>query len=106
MTKNQYCQFWLTCADSEEAAKISHALLEKRLVACVKGVLVSSSYHWRGDIEQSEEVLLVMESILDRFDDVEKLVSTMHSYDTFVLQAVPILKLSKEAQKWLEGEVA
>lgn len=106
MTSKQYCQFWLTCASSKEAAEISRALLEKRLVACVKSVRVSSDYHWQGAIEEGNEVLLVMESMLDKFDEAEKLVASMHSYDTFVLQAIPMQRLSAKAQKWLEGEIA
>ena len=105
MKEKQYCQFWLTCADDAEASKISHALLKKRLVACVKKLSIASDFHWKNNIENSKEVLLIMESLAEKFDQAEKLVAELHSYETFVLQAIPILRLSSKAQKWLEEEV-
>lgn len=105
MTKNDFCQLWLTCANEKEATKITKPLLAKRLVACIHKIPVSSSFRWQGKIDSSKEVLLVMDSHEDLFDEVEREVAKLHSYDTFVLESVNISKISKKAQNWLKSEL-
>lgn len=46
-----------------------------------------------------------MDSKIDHFEAIEKEIKALHSYDTFVLQAVPVARLSKSAEKWLVAEV-
>lgn len=102
---DDFCQLWLTCKDKKEADKIANTLLVKHLVACAKQVLVTADYQWQGKIEKSNEVLLVMESREDLFDQIERKVAKLHSYDTFVLEALPISKISKKAANWLKKEL-
>ena len=99
------CQLWLTCADKAEATKIAKALLEKKLVVCAKQTPVSADFLWKGGIDHNEEVLLVMDSREDLFEKVEAEVKKLHSYDTFVLHAIPITKVSEAARKWAETEL-
>ena len=103
--KNDFCQLWLTCANKVEADKIARALLEKHLVACVHKIPIASNFHWQGKIKSSKEVLLQMDSLDDLFDEVEREVVKLHSYDTFVLQAVSVSRTSKKAEHWLEKEL-
>jgi uncharacterized protein involved in tolerance to divalent cations len=105
MTKRDYCYLYLTCKDATEASKIAHALLEKRLVVCAKQIPVDAAFWWKAKITQGSEVLLIMESALDLFDTVEQMVSEIHSYETFVLEAVPIAAVSQKAQKWMEEKL-
>ena len=91
----------LTCPNSQEAQKIAHVLLEQKLIACAKYIPVDCTYWWQGKIVDDQEILLVMESIEGNFDQIEVEVGKLHSYDTFVLQAVPITYVSKEAGQWL-----
>jgi periplasmic divalent cation tolerance protein len=102
---SQFCQVWLTVGDGAEADKIASALLEQRLVACVRQISVNSDFRWQGKIDHTKEILLQMESRLDLFDQIEVKVAKLHSYDTFVLQATPISKISKSADKWLNKEL-
>lgn len=103
--KNNLCQLWLTCANEKEADKITNTLLVKHLVACVHKVPISSEFHWRGKISSSKEVLLQMDSRNDLFDEVEAEVAKLHSYDTFVLEAVLVTRISKNAEQWLHKEL-
>ncbi len=122
MSENNFCQLWLTCADKKEADKIANTLLVKHLVACVRQMPVSSDFWWKGEaeysgaesfeasakedkIEHTKEVLLLMESREDLFGQVEAKVAKLHSYNTFVLEATPISKISKKAAAWLKREL-
>ncbi len=105
MSKPNFYQLWLTCADKQEADKIANTLLVKHLVACAKQISVSADYRWQGKIDKSDEILLLMESREDLFDEIEREVAKLHSYDTFVLEATPVYKISKKAEKWLNEEL-
>ncbi len=102
---SDYCQLHLTCKNSEEATKIANVLLSKKLVACAKQIPVNSSFRWQGKIQNTEEVLLVLQSRLALFDKIEEEITKHHSYDTFVLEAVSVAKISKDVQEWLDKEI-
>lgn len=99
--KTELCQFWLTCKDEKEADKIANTLLVKHLIGCAKQIPVKADYWWKGKIEHSDEVLLIMESEPDNFEKIETEVAKLHSYDTFVLEGVAINKISSKAERWL-----
>ena len=97
----KFCYLYLTC-DSKEANSLIDLLLKKRLIVCAKKVPVNSTYWWKGEIEKANEIMLVMESAEELFDKIETELKEVHSYDTFVLKAVPMTRVSKDAQKWME----
>lgn len=105
MRTPKFVELVLTCESRGEAEKISRALLNDRLIACAKFAPIETVYWWKGKIASGLEVLLVMESREDLFDDVEAVVTELHSYDTFVLQAFPIAQISKKADGWLDKEL-
>lgn len=96
---------WLTCADKKEADKVANALLVKHLIACAKQITLATDYWWKGKIEHGDEVLLIMESKSENFDKIEAEVKKLHSYDTFVLEAIPVSRISKKAEQWLKAEL-
>ena len=105
MERSSFCQLWLTCADKKEADKIANTLLVKRLIVCAKQIPVSAEYWWQDKIERTNEVLLIMESGIDLFDKIEAEVAKLHSYETFVLEATPLSKISNKAAVWLKSEL-
>ena len=92
---------YLTCANDIEAAKITDALLQARLVTCVRRMNVSSTYWWNDTINKDEEVLLMMEGVQEKFDGIEAVVAGLHSYEEFVLTAVDVLRTTPGTEKWL-----
>src|SRR5665213_3036479 len=98
--KNNFCLLYLSCKDETEATKIANELLAKRLIACAKQTAIKSTFRWQGKIEKASEILLIMESREDLFDKVEAEVAQLHSYETFVLEAVPVNKISTKANGW------
>lgn len=92
----------LTCADEKEALLISNCLLDKKLAACIRQTQVSSDFIWKGEKEHSEEVMLIIESVAERFKDIEDEVRKHHSYETFVLSAYPVSMASAGVNEWVE----
>lgn len=95
----------LTCADSKEAKQISTALIEQKLAACARTTDVSADFIWKGKKEHSEEVLLIIESVQSKFDEIEALVKKLHSYKLFVLTAYPIAKASAGVEEWIKESI-
>lgn len=96
---------YLTCANQAETDKIAQALLEKRLVVCVKKTPVNSDFLWQGKIDHGSEILLIMDSKEELFNQVEQEVKRLHSYDTPVLVAVPVTSRSAGVAEWMEKEL-
>lgn len=96
---------FLTCANDGEANTISRSLLEKKLIVCSKKLSVSSTYRWKGKIEEGSEVLLLMETVEEKFAAIEREVKNLHSYQTFVLFSVPVARASGGVEKWMREEL-
>jgi periplasmic divalent cation tolerance protein len=92
---------FLTCANEKEADTIVVSLLKKKLIACAKRFPISSAFRWKGKIESGREVLLLMETVEEKFAAIEREIGTLHSYETFVLLSVPVNRASKGVEKWM-----
>ena len=92
-----FIQISTTTETKEEADKISQNILEKQFAACVQIIgPIKSSYWWKNKIEQSEEWLCLIKTHEKFFDDIEKLISSIHSYETPEIIATPIIAGSKK----------
>ena len=71
-TARQYIQIVTTTARREEADRIARMLVEERLAACaqVSGP-ITSTYHWQGKIETSEEWQCRAKSRLDLWERLD-----------------------------------
>jgi periplasmic divalent cation tolerance protein len=97
----------LTAAGSrEEAEKIAHALVERRLAACVNIVgPIHSVYRWQGKVESAPEHLLLIKTTGAMFDSVAKVIRELHSYELPECIQLPIENGSKEYLEWIEESV-
>ena len=100
--KNEYIIIFVTCKDKLEAEKITHLLLEQRLIACGNIVSpVTSFFHWRGNIDRAEECLIIMKSRRDLFVQVAELIKSVNSYEVPEILALPIVEGSKAYLDWM-----
>ncbi len=105
MAAPDFVQVVLTCGSWQEAHKIAEELLHKRLVACVEFLEMQSQYRWHGALEEAREIKLIMETAAHKFQAIETEVQKLHSYDTFVLQQIPLTNLSENAKQWWSEEL-
>ncbi len=105
MNDSNFVELLLTCGSWQEAQRITDALLEKRLVACVEQLEIRSKNWWQGAIEDTQEVKLSMFTLADKYDEIEAVIAGLHSYETFVLKQMPVERLNADAQEWLEDNV-
>jgi periplasmic divalent cation tolerance protein len=93
----------VTCASLPEARKISRAIVQKRLAACVNihTAPVESIYRWKGKVETAREHLLLIKTTTRRLKALEREVLCLHSYDTPEFLALPISSGSRAYLRWL-----
>jgi periplasmic divalent cation tolerance protein len=71
-----------TCGSLEEARHIARTVIERRLAACVNIVpQVESIYRWKGEIETSNELLLVIKTTAGVFEKLRAALKELHSYE-------------------------
>ena|ERR1700683_1975391 len=101
-----------TCGSPDEAQRLAHALVEKRLAACVNIIPgVRSVYHWRNEagkdaIEEEEEVLLLIKTSRPLLEDLRSEIERMHSYEVPEVIAMQVVDGSERYLAWLERELA
>jgi len=71
-----------TAGSRDEAKKIAHALVDRRLAACVNIVSgIESIYRWQGKVEEASEWLLLIKTKAELFEQVRDAIQQLHSYD-------------------------
>ena len=93
---------FMTTANGEEATRLAEMLVGAHLAACVQILPeMESVYRWQGKVERQAEVLLIAKTTRGKFDELEREVRALHSYDTPEIVAVPILTGSAPYLEWL-----
>ena len=99
-----YCVVLSTTASQEEADKIAKALLENRAAACVQFTPIVSLYRWKGTIERTDEVRLLIKTTDALYPRVEKLIRENHSYEVPQIVKLPISAGLPEYLGWISQE--
>ena len=93
---------FMTAANGEEAARLADMLVGAHLAACVQILPeMESVFRWQGKIERQPEVLLLAKTTQSKFDELEREVRALHSYDTPEIIAVPATAVSPAYLHWL-----
>jgi periplasmic divalent cation tolerance protein len=96
----------MTAVNREEADRIAEMLVSMRLAACVQVLTeIQSTYRWQGEVMRESEVLLLAKTTKDKFDDLDRAVREIHSYETPEIVALPVTAISGQYLKWLQAAV-
>ena len=92
---------FVTASSLEEARNLARGILEAHLAACVNLLPgVESHYWWRGKLEKSSEVMLVIKSSAEQFEALAGFVRKNHSYDCPEIIAVALHEISPGYRSW------
>ena len=95
-----------TCGSVEEARTIAHALVERRLAACVNIIpSVESIYRWKGEVETATEYLLVIKTTAGAFTSLRDALSGLHSYEVPECIEIAISDGNVPYLDWIEKSV-
>lgn len=98
---------FMTASNGEEAARLADMLVGAHLAACVQILPeIESVYRWQGKIERAPEILLLAKTTQSKFEELEREVRALHSYDTPEIIAVPVVAGSAQYLEWLTQATA
>lgn len=100
----EYIIVLITCPNNEVSEEVASALLNQKLAACVNMMKpVTSLYTWEGEINRDEEMLLIVKSRADLFEeDLIPAVKAVHPYDVPEIIALPIIMGSEDYLGWIK----
>src|SRR3981081_3561214 len=81
----------VTAPDLKTARKLARAALDARLIACANLIpRLESHYPWPGKMERSAEILMVIKTTKTNLAKLEKLLLSLHPYDTPEFLVLPL----------------
>ena len=93
-----------TTPNLEEAESLARRIIESKLAACVQVLPpIKSFYFWENEIREDSEQLLLIKTLSENYDALEKFVQTNHSYDVPEIVAVKAENVSGNYFKWIKA---
>ncbi len=90
-----------TVPKKEEGEKLARKLVEECLAACVQVLPeMKSFYFWQGAIQEDAEHLILIKTLPEKYEALEKFIKENHSYTVPEIIAVPSEKVSESYLKW------
>ncbi|HEY1663215.1 MAG TPA: divalent-cation tolerance protein CutA [Verrucomicrobiae bacterium] len=103
---NSFAIVLVTSPDLKTARLLAKAALEAKLIACANLIpKIESHYRWRGKIEKSPEVLMILKTAKSRLARLEKLILAKHPYETPEFIVLPIKAGTRKYLGWLADSI-
>ena len=103
--RNEFVVLFVTAPDGQSAETLARSLLEERLVACVNIVPgLRSLYWWEGEVQTSDEVLMLLKGRRSDIDAVTERVRDLHPYEVPEVIAAEISGGLQAYLDWLSAE--
>ncbi len=96
----------ITTSSVEEAHNVAKLLLDQRTVACVNIVpKVDSLFWWEGNLDSTQESLLIAKTKASLLTEIIELVKSIHSYEVPEVIALPVIGGSADYLNWIDSEL-
>jgi len=106
---NDLILIYTTWESVKEARKAGNHLLKKRLCGCVNIFPEVYPMFWwppkKGKIDESKEVVMIIKTIKSKYEEVEKEIYKIHTFDTPCIIALPVYKVNKDYYMWIKDEI-
>lgn len=101
------CLVYVTAKDATDALRIGQAIVKERLAACANILpKMTSVYEWQGQLETSEEAVLILKTTQDRADAVVAAVGKLHPYDVPCALVLPVQSGNAAFLDWIRAGVS
>ena len=100
---NQLIYFVITNeVDKKNACKIADLLLREKLIPCVTFKNIESHFWWKGEINKSKEVQLIIKCKEENINKVCEKISELHSYEVPEIIYFPV-SANKDYHHWVNS---
>jgi periplasmic divalent cation tolerance protein len=103
MSESKVVVVLTTTANEPEAARMSRALVEEGLAACAQRVPISSTYVWKGRVEESTEHLLILKTLADCCPEIERRIHALSSYEVPEVVTLEAVSVAAAYDSWLRS---
>ena len=101
----EFIVIYCTVPNKNEGKEIAKALVENKFAACVSIIdKIESVFSWDGDLMDEKEAMLVIKTKREHFDNVNRIIQKLHSYNVPEVIALPILDADDTYLKWIAHE--
>jgi periplasmic divalent cation tolerance protein len=90
-----------TAGSMDHAEAIAEVLLDERLAACVQLTPINSRYLWQGEVVRADEILLLIKTRAELFDQVAAAIREAHTYETPEIIATSVVAGDGDYLRWL-----
>ena len=88
-----------TVPDEEFAQRISLALVQEKLAACVSSLPITQSvYVWQGNLQKTAEIQLVIKTVSWKLEELAMRLSELHPYE---LPEFVVIKPEAAGTAWM-----
>lgn len=101
-----YIIVFCTCPNEEIGRKIAEKLVTDKIAACVNIVPgLESIYRWQGQICKDKEMMLIIKSSSDKYNQLENSIRAIHPYETPEIIAVTISNGYEKYLEWISENI-
>lgn len=97
---------YVPCKDISEAKCIADALVSRKLAFCTNIIpRIHSIYPWKGNIERTDESLLLVKTIVSLKQKTIARILSVHSYSTPEILVFDVADTTKAIGEWIRTEL-
>ena len=90
-----------TVANREDAHRLAHTLVERKLAACAQISEIESIYRWQGEVQQSAELRVLFKTTDERYELVESTIRELHPYELPAIHAFAFEHVYPAYAEWI-----
>ena len=91
-----------TFGDKDSAKEIAKILVAQRLAACVQLFPIESIYLWKDKINEDGEIVVLIKSKTELFEEIATFIKNNHSYDVPEIIQIPITDGLPQYLSWID----
>lgn len=95
---------YVTHPSKPEAIRITVALMNARLIACANYYATESIYWWEWRLSSGTEVMTIYKTRSEHVADAEKLILSLHKYETPCVIRVAEVTANTSYEEWIQSE--
>ena len=95
-----------TVATLPDAKEIARKVLGSRLAACVQMLPVESAYRWHGEVLEEAEILILLKTREELYEELERTIAAIHPYETPEIVMLEVPHALPAYLTWLERETS
>lgn len=98
--------FVLTSVENKlQAEMIMKNVLERKLSSCIQCINVNTKYVWENDVLGDQEILMIIRTNDEAYDELDMLLSTIHPYQVPEITMIYADKVSDAYLNWLNNSI-